>query len=121
VSRHDPNATPNPGFPNLTPGNHRVIGPATDQFNCIAWACGDAAHWWQPGHLFYWPVPCDPDDSTVANLAVALTAVGYTACSDGALEPGFEKVAIFATADEYTHAARQLPSGTWTSKLGGGN
>lgn len=119
MSRHDPNATPNPGFPNLTPGNHRIIGPATDRFNCIAWACGDTARWWQPGHLFYWPVPCDPDDSTVANLLAAFTAVGYAPCSDGVAEPGFEKVTTFATAaGEYTHAARQLPSGKWSSKLG---
>jgi hypothetical protein len=30
-----------------------------------------------------------------------------------------EWVALFASADgNYTHAARQLPSGKWTSKLG---
>jgi len=34
--------------------------------------------------------------------------------------PGFEKVALFAESGLlYTHAARQLASGRWTSKLGG--
>ena len=34
------------------------------------------------------------------------------------LEPGFEKVALYGDSEYYTHAARQLPSGKWTSKLG---
>jgi hypothetical protein len=38
------------------------------------------------------------------------------------LEPGFEKIAIFAKQSGNkrvpTHAARQLDSGEWTSKLG---
>jgi hypothetical protein len=80
LTSHDPNATPNAAFPNLTPTNHRVIGPATDEYNCIAWACGDTQHWWQPGPLLHWPVPSDPDDSTTANLLAALIAVGFSAC-----------------------------------------
>jgi hypothetical protein len=44
---------------------------------------------------------------------------GYVVGSDESLEPGFEKVALFAdAAGKPTHAARQLPSGAWTSKLG---
>jgi hypothetical protein len=34
------------------------------------------------------------------------------------LEPMFEKVALYAKADMWKHAARQLPDGRWTSKLG---
>ena len=36
------------------------------------------------------------------------------------MEPGFQKVALYGSALIYTHAARQLPTGKWTSKLGGG-
>jgi hypothetical protein len=69
--------------------------------------------------LFYWPVSCEPDDSTVANLTAALMAVGFVARSDGEIEIGFEKIAVFAVGPmEYTHIARQMPSGKWTSKLG---
>jgi hypothetical protein len=119
LKSHDPNSTPTTAFPNLTPGNHRVIGPATDDYNCIAWACGDTKHWWQPGPKFHWPVPSDPDDSTIANLLAALTAVGFLTCLDGDPEVGFEKIAVYAVSTaEYTHVARQLPSGEWTSKLG---
>jgi hypothetical protein len=46
-------------------------------------------------------------------------AVGFVICSDSAVELGFEKVAVYAIGPmEYTHTARQMPSGKWTSKLG---
>ena len=34
------------------------------------------------------------------------------------MEPGFEKVALHGDIFFYSHAARQLPDGKWTSKLG---
>jgi hypothetical protein len=34
------------------------------------------------------------------------------------VEPGYEKVALYALAGLPKHAARQLPGGRWTSKLG---
>jgi len=34
------------------------------------------------------------------------------------LEAGFLKVALYGDGPFYTHAARQLPTGQWTSKLG---
>ena len=37
---------------------------------------------------------------------------------DSALEPGWERIALFTIDNEVKHAARQLPSGTWTSKMG---
>jgi hypothetical protein len=39
-------------------------------------------------------------------------------CEDGRLESGFEKIALFALEGLPKHAARQLQSGRWTSKLG---
>jgi hypothetical protein len=36
----------------------------------------------------------------------------------GELESGFEKIALFASDGVPKHAARQLESGRWTSKLG---
>jgi hypothetical protein len=119
LNSHNPNSTPNTTFPNLTPANHRVIGPATDTYNCIAWACGDTKRWWQPGPKCHWPIACDPHDFTTDNLLAALTAVGFVACPDGLLESDFEKIAVYSlSAAEYTHVPRQLPSGLWTSKLG---
>jgi hypothetical protein len=44
---------------------------------------------------------------------------GYERCADGALEEGYEKVALYETEDgDRIHVARMAPSGRWSSKLG---
>jgi len=48
----------------------------------------------------------------------AYATLGYEPCLDGTLEPGFEKIVIYVLSGTPTHAARQLNSGLWTSKLG---
>lgn len=50
----------------------------------------------------------------------AFRALSYEPCPDDSLEPGYQKIALFS--DDFgtpLHAARQLPNGAWTSKLGG--
>jgi hypothetical protein len=104
-------------FPHLTPENHQVTSPATPAYNCIAWAAGDTQHWWQPG--LYWPVTVPSDDYSVGALMQAFKSQGYEDCAlNATLEPGFDKVALYGNALRWTHAARQLPTGKWTSKLG---
>jgi hypothetical protein len=51
-------------------------------------------------------------------LVRAFQALSYEICADSSLEMGFEKVALYGDAFWYRHAARQLPNGKWTSKLG---
>ena len=49
----------------------------------------------------------------------AFATLGYAPCDNGDLEFDTEKVVLYAKDDGLpTHAARQLPSGLWTSKLG---
>ena len=105
-----------PEFPHLTAQNHSVSSPPSTDYNCIAWSEGDTEHWWEPG--VYWPVPVSPMEYGIGILEHALRSLGYEDCDDGALEPGFEKVALYGAFFFYTHAARQLPNGKWTSKLG---
>lgn len=105
-----------PQFPRLTPTNHRVTSPPSIVYNCIAWAAGDASIWWQSG--LHWPFASHPFDDTVEELKRVFQTLGYEECPAGDLEPGFEKVVLFGVSGQYTHAARQLPSGKWTSKLG---
>src|SRR5262249_39356310 len=76
----------------------------------------DTEHWWQPG--VHWAGPAGPDDYGVETLQEAFRSLGFEPCLDGSLESGFEKVALYGDQTFYTHAARQLPSGKWTSKLG---
>ena len=77
-----------PGIPN-TGGSRACIGP--------------------PRHL---------PSSTESALEDAFRALGFEPCGDDGPEPGFKKVALFGNSLFYTHAARQLPGGKWTSKLG---
>lgn len=52
----------------------------------------------------------------------AFRTLGYALCDDGALEAGYEKIALYAKQAgatlKPTHAARQLGDGQWTSKVG---
>jgi hypothetical protein len=105
-------------FPRLTPRNHYVTSPATADYNCVAWAAGDTEHWWQPG--VYWPADAPPQDFGISALEGAFRALGFEPCDDDAPDPGLERVALYSKDQFYTHAARQLPGGNWTSKLGKG-
>ena len=69
----------------------------------------------------YWPPGAGRSVTTQAFLD-AYGTLGFKLCFDGTLEPGIEKIAIFgkrpAGQEVPTHAALQLESGEWTSKLG---
>jgi hypothetical protein len=108
-------------FPNLRATEYRVTSPQSRAYNCFAWAAGESNRWWNPLELnspYYW-VEGVTAELTIAAFIQAYATLGYAPCERFDLEPGFEKIALYATADgEPTHAARQLPNGKWTSKLG---
>ncbi len=106
-------------FPGLRGGNFQVTSPANPDYNCISWAAGRAdARWWPGEAESYWPADA-PNVDTLDAFRAAFTALGYEMCDTGELESGFEKIALFSTpGQDPTHAARQLPSGEWTSKMG---
>ena len=55
----------------------------------------------------------------IGSLVAAFVQLGYSTCADGTQEPSLQKVALYADQfGRWTHAARQLPNGGWTSKLG---
>lgn len=108
-------------FPNLRKLGFERTSDPTPEYNCIAFAAGIENEWWEPGMV--WPDHLDPFDDSLAALVQVYGGLGYELCSDGSLEPGFEKVAIYGGEGEdaeYLHAARQQPDGTWKSKLGKG-
>ena len=59
-------------FPGLDQGNHRITSPASDEYNCLAWAAGvDDRQVWPTGAegladepVVTWP-PGIPNDETV--------------------------------------------------------
>lgn len=106
-------------FPGLRASPFRITSPTTPEYNCIAWAAGSNDAWWWPDPMgiSFWPDGIAREVSTAAFIA-AYGTVGFTICDGPNLEEGFEKVALYVLNGQPTHAARQLPSGMWTSKLG---
>jgi hypothetical protein len=106
-------------FPGLKPGQYRIIRTGDPRYNCIAWAVGRSDKWWWPigAPMTFWP-PGILRDTTPSAFIQLFGARGYEPCDNPSFVPEFEKVAIFAVHQEVKHAARQLSSGAWTSKLG---
>jgi hypothetical protein len=98
-----------------------VIHPAseTTAYNCIAWAVGRTDQPWWPaaGDNAFWPDGV-PNEETVEAFVLAFATLGFVICETGDSEVGYEKIALYALDGKPTHAARQLPDGKWTSKLG---
>jgi len=109
-------------FPNLRRGEYEKTSENTAVYNCIAHAAEDDSLWWWPdqGVGIYWP-PEAPQEETIESFIQAYGTIGYKVCDKERrnAEPGFQKIAIYVDEEGVpTHAARQLPSGLWTSKLG---
>ena len=109
-------------FPGLHGREYQATSPPTRKYNCIAFAAGDTTQWWWPENGdasddIYWP-PNVPSEKTVDAFREVFAMLDYVVCNDDRFEEGYEKVALFALQVVPKHAARQLPSGRWTSKLG---
>ncbi|HTV41569.1 MAG TPA: hypothetical protein VMF08_13385 [Candidatus Sulfotelmatobacter sp.] len=107
-------------FPGLAGCRFEITSARTRFYNCIAWAAGETHRRWWPDkmNVDYWPEGV-PREATLEAFIAAYATLGYEACDNGNYESGFEKIVIFTKpAGTPTHAARQLPGGNWTSKLG---
>ena len=107
-------------FPILKTTGYTITSPPTIEYNCIAWAAGDTESWWWPDpfNQYFWPSEA-PREDTIDAFVKAFELLGYTICSDADYETGYEKIAIYASqAGRPTHAARQIDSEKWTSKIG---
>ena len=102
-------------FPGLAESGYEVTSEATNQYNCIAWAAGDTTtlliH--LPGYR--WPADRGP---SIGHLVGVFVGLGYEACETGDAEPLYDKVALYEDGGRWSHAARQVDDGQWTSKLG---
>ncbi len=108
-------------MPNLGRAGYKVTSPKDKRYNCVAWAvAADQERWWEPRNEpgCFWPKAI-PMAYTLENYVKVFELFGYASCHDASLIAGFEKVAIYQDYDgSFTHVARQLPAGTWISKLG---
>ena len=104
-------------FPRLRGTDWEVTSGADDLYNCVAWAAEENGRWWWPDAVSYWP-PDVPSEPTIEAFRTAFSRIGYRPC-DQEHDPRWkERVALFSKGGEVTHVARQLTSGSWTSKLG---
>jgi hypothetical protein len=105
-------------FPGLVSSDYSIESPATPDYNCFAWAAGDTEVCWSHFPGYYWPSRI-PRAYTIEAYIKAFETSGYTICKDAGYESGFKKIALYVGDNgKPTHAARQLSSGFWTSKLG---
>ena len=112
-------------FPGLAIEGYTRTSCRTDDYNCIAWASHETKKWWWPfgvtpetGKEAYWPKA--PKKETVNAFVKAFAQRGYKRFpeNNADLQDGYEKIALYALGTRATHAARQLPDGNWTHKLG---
>jgi hypothetical protein len=97
-----------------------ITSSSTVDYNCFAWAASKDDEWWDPNPMKegYWP----PDvlrQETLQSYIAAYQTIDYEICDGEDFEEGFEKIAIYVNdIGKPAHAARQLPGGEWTSKIG---
>lgn len=116
------------GFPGLAnDANFKITSPCDSVYNCIAWAYQYKDRWMWPkisgdvrlDGVCYWPdeVINSPE---VDAFQKAFELKGYILCDNAEHEDGFQKIALYVKKSTTicTHAARELRSGMWTSKLG---
>ena len=83
---------------------------------------GEDGKWCEPISFpvpgYYWPEGAKHGASIDA-LRSCYETKGFEMCAGSALEAGYTKIALYADSDgAWTHAARQVDDGEWTSKLG---
>lgn len=66
---------------------------------------------------YHWPTGL-PHNEQLQTFVQFFELHGYESATDGNVEPGYNKVALYAKDGEFRHVARQMRNGRWTSKLG---
>jgi hypothetical protein len=108
-------------FEHITEFNSRPTSPDSSDYNCIAWAYGRNDIWCHPDSegQYFWPI--SNRKYSVDAFMELFSSIGYILCTDESKEDGFLKIVLYVDKEGLpTHAARQLITGKWTSKLGSG-
>src|SRR5262245_18798205 len=107
-------------FPKLGLTDFKITSNRDPLYNCIAHAADENDRLWDPlaPPPYYWP-PGVPRTPTLASYIAAYAKKGYEPSATFEAEEGYEKVVLYTNQHGVpTHAAKQLPNGRWTSKLG---
>jgi hypothetical protein len=108
-------------FPLLFVSGYEVKSPETPdyRYNCIAFAADDENLWWWPDQHGdgYWPIGAKREVTREAFIQ-AYETIGYKVCDHGAVEAGYDKIALYEKNGVPQHAAKQIDEVWWKSKLG---
>ena len=105
-------------FPNLAGSGYEITGEASKEYNCIAWVLGISSQPWDCYDPNGYCPPSIPRDDLIVTVMSLFAREGFALCDDDALEPGYEKIVLYAFVGHFTQVARQLEDGRWSSKLG---
>jgi hypothetical protein len=102
-------------------GKFRRTSDRDRRYNCLAWVVGDTSKQWVPGGepvTTRWPAGA-PRELALEAIVASYKLLGFVQCEGVEVIAEVEFVALFVDGDgDVIHAARQLPSGKWTSKIG---
>jgi hypothetical protein len=109
-------------FKGLNGDTYKVKSIKDPAYNCVAFAVGDTVNFWYDVAVngYYWP-PGTPSADTLDGWLKLFADLGYIETESDNLEPAYEKIAIYGTADTPEHVARQKANGAWVSKMGKGH
>src|SRR5688572_18278070 len=93
-------------FPNLRSSGWEETSPCDLDYNCLAFAGYDTKRPWDPSLGGYWP-PGARKEWSLLGWQEAYQILVYETCESEELEPGFEKIAIYAKDGKPQHIARQ--------------
>jgi hypothetical protein len=116
MSKHDVELD----FPRLV-GREYDLSDEDFNYNCLGFALGDTANWWEPPQKSgqYWP-PGFADDVTVRTVEEIIRLHGFTVVISKDESPEADAIAIYAIGNEWTHFAK-FSDGAWSCKLGEGH
>ena len=112
-------------FTQLVCDRNTITSTQTIDYNCVAWALGIQNQWCEPFGVIVPAPPPDycwtdhrPPDSLLSTYVTFFESHGFELSDDDVLEKGYAKVTIYLLDGMFTHVARQLSNGRWTSKIG---
>jgi hypothetical protein len=81
---------------------------------------GKNDEWLQPHPPYVWPGDYLPETEEPGpdDVAKIFEANGFERCESADREEGYDRVAIYAVHDRFTHVSRQQEDGWWASKIG---
>ena len=108
-------------FPRLSGTGYVVTSDYEPKYNCVAFVADDRERRWEPEDRggWFWPPDLPREDFSLDNYIRCFRWMGFVDCDDGECVDNVEKIAVFVDGDgDFSHVARQLADGWWSSKLG---